>query len=101
MGKFLFVQYECTIVSKKKKCLQFNDSHARKAHWILSEIVGCHDWYKLYLNITDVDKLPPLEAGPDGKIHVLHRGPVLPPSGLVYRRDAPHARSTWLPKLIS
>jgi hypothetical protein len=86
---------------KEEKRLQLNDSNARKAPWILSEIVGCHDWYKLYLNIAKVDKLPTLEAGPDGKIHVLHRGPVLPPSGLVYRRDAPHASGAWLPKLIS
>lgn len=85
---------------KKKKCLQFNDSNARKVHWILPEIVGCHDWYKLYLNIAEVDKLPPLEACPDGKIHVLHRGPVLPTSGLVHRRDAPHAGGTWSRELI-
>jgi hypothetical protein len=65
---------------------------------MVSEIVGGHDWYELYLNITEVDKLPALEARPNSKVHVLHRGPVLPPSGLINRGNAPHASGSWMKK---
>ena len=65
-------------------------------HLMVSEIGGGHDWYELYLNITEVDKLPALEARPNCKVHVLHRGPVLPPSGLINRGNAPHTSGSWM-----
>jgi hypothetical protein len=48
-----------------------------------------------YLNTAEVDKLPALEARPDSEVHVLHRRPVLPPSGLIDGGDAPHAGGPW------
>lgn len=67
-------------------------------HWMVSEIVGGYDWNELYLNITEVDKLPALEACPNSKVHVLHGGPVLPPSGLINCGNAPHAGGPWMKK---
>jgi hypothetical protein len=67
---------------------------------MVAETAGYHDCRELYLNIAEVDKLPPLEARTDSEVHVLHRRAVLPPSGLIDGGDAPHASGPWTRKRI-
>lgn len=112
MGEFHFllsVQSEILNASssqqqKKRTKYVFDSMIAMLESFIAFHLkfLDAHDcWHQPYLDVTEVDELPALEAGPDGQIHVLHRGPVLPPPSLVHRGDAPHAGGAWLPKLLS
>lgn len=48
-----------------------------------------------YLKVTKINKFPALEAGSDSQVHVLDRGPVLPPARFIYRWYPPYSRGSY------